>query len=217
MDYRLYYSPGACSLAVHVVLEEIGAPYALETVALARAENRQARYLAINPKGFVPALEIAGEPRVLTELPAILIYLARRHPRAGLLPEIGTIDEARALEWLAWLGGWVHGIGYAEIWRPERFSKADAAPHEALRANGRAIVEEAYAKIEGTLGDGRTWAVASGYCVVDPFLLVLYRWGNRIGIPMRERYPAWTAHTKRMLERAAVGRVLGQEGVSIEG
>lgn len=216
MDYRLYYSPGACSLAVHVVLEEIGAPYALEEISLARAENRQASYLAINPKGFVPALEIAGESRVLTELPAILVYLAKQHPQAGLLPNTNAIDEARALEWLSWLAGWVHGVGYAELWRPERFSAADPAPHDALRANGRRIVQEACVKIEQMLGDGRVWAVPSGYCIVDPFLLVLYRWGNRIGIRMRDECPAWTAHAERMLERAAVRRVFEREGVAIE-
>jgi glutathione S-transferase len=216
MDYRLYYSPGACSLAVHIVLEEIGAPYALEEVSVARAENRQARYLAINPKGFVPALEIAGQSRVLTELPAILIYLAKQHPQADLLPHTSAVDEARALEWLSWLAGWVHGVGYAELWRPERFSPADSAPHEALRANGRRIVQEAYVKIEGTLGDGRVWAMPAGYCIVDPFLLVLYRWGQRIGMPMREQCPAWTAHVERMRERPAVLRVLEREGVAIE-
>jgi glutathione S-transferase len=132
------------------------------------------------------------------------------------LPQASALDEARAVEWLAWLAGWVHGIGFAQIWRPERFSATDPAPHEALKANGRRIVHEAYTKIEQALGDRRTWALESGYCIVDPFLLVLYRWGNRIGLPMREHYPAWTAHAERMLERGAVRRAFEQEGVAIE-
>ncbi|WP_206952776.1 glutathione S-transferase family protein [Trinickia acidisoli] len=216
MDYRLYYSAGACSMAVHIVLEEIGVPFAVREVSVARGENRRADYLAINPKGFVPALEISGEPKILTELPAILVYLARRYPEAGLLPHSSAIDEARVLEWLVWLVGWVHGVGYGEIWRPERFSAQDTSPHEALGANGRRVVQEAYAKIEHTLADGRTWAAASGYSIVDPFLLVLYRWGNRIGLPMRTHYAAWTALTGRILERSAVQRVLEREGVAIE-
>ncbi|RDU97024.1 glutathione S-transferase family protein [Trinickia dinghuensis] len=216
MDYRLYYSPGACSMAVHVVLEEIGAPFALHEVSVARAENRQASYLAINPKGFVPVLEISGEPQILTELPAILAFLAKRHPEAGLLPQTSAIDEARVFEWLAWLAGWVHGVGYGGIWRPERFSAEDPSAHEALRANGRRVVQEAYKKIEHMLGDGRAWAVPSGYSVVDPFLFVLYGWGAKIGMPMRAQCPAWTSLSARMLERPAVRRVLAREGIAIE-
>ncbi|HTH75542.1 MAG TPA: glutathione S-transferase N-terminal domain-containing protein [Trinickia sp.] len=216
MTYRLYYSPGACSMAVHVVLEEIGAPFALAEVSVARGENRQPEYLSINPKGYVPALAIAAQAKILTELPAILVYLAKQHPDSALLPVAGAIDEARVHEWLAWLAGWVHGVGYGGMWRPERFAADDASVHETIRANGRRVVRQAYAKIEETLADGRAYAVPTGYSIVDPFLLVLYRWGNRIGLPMREDYAAWTRLTQRLLERPAVQRVLEREGIAIE-
>lgn len=216
MTYRLYYSPGACSLAVHVVLEEIGTPYTLQEVSVARAETQQSAYLALNPKGRVPALAIPSETKLLTELPAILVYLARQRPEANLLPIASAVEEARAHEWLEWLSGWVHGVGYGGIWRPERFCAQDTSAHEAIRANGRRVVEEAYATIERTLGDGREWALPSGYTIVDPFLLVLYRWGNRIGLGMRANYAAWTALAERTLERPAVQRALAREGISIE-
>lgn len=216
MTYRLYYSPGACSLAVHVVLEEIGTPYTLQEVSVARAETQQSAYLALNPKGRVPALAIPSETKLLTELPAILVYLARQRPEANLLPIASAVEEARAHEWLEWLSGWVHGVGYGGIWRPERFCAQDTSAHEAISANGRRVVEEAYATIERTLGDGREWALPSGYTIVDPFLLVLYRWGNRIGLGMRANYAAWTALAERTLERPAVQRVLAREGISIE-
>ncbi|MGN6316302.1 glutathione S-transferase family protein [Trinickia sp.] len=216
MTYRLYYSPGACSMAVHVVLEEIGAPFALEEVSVARGENRRPEYLSVNPKGYVPALAIDGQAKILTELPAILVYLANQHPRAGLLPTTGAIDEARVLEWLAWLAGWVHGVGYGGVWRPERFAADDSSAHETIRANGRRVVRQAYAKIEQTLADGCAYAMPTGYSIVDPFLLVLYRWGNRIGLPMREDYAAWTLLTQRILERPAVQRVFEREGIAIE-
>lgn len=216
MTYRLYYSPGACSLAVHVVLEEIGTPYTLQEVSVARAETQQSAYLALNPKGRVPALAIPSETKLLTELPAILVYLARQRPQANLLPIASAVEEARAHEWLEWLSGWVHGVGYGGIWRPERFCAQDTSAHEAIRANGRRVVEEAYATIERTLGDGREWSLPSGYTIVDPFLLVLYRWGNRIGLGMRANYAAWTALAERTLERPAVQRALAREGISIE-
>lgn len=216
MTYRLYYSPGACSMAVHVVLEEIGAPFTLEEVSVARGENRRPDYLSINPKGYVPALAIPEQAKILTELPAILVYLAKQHPQAGLLPAASAIDEARVQEWLAWLAGWVHGVGYGGVWRPERFAADDPSAHEAIRANGRHVVLQAYAKIEQTLADGRSFAMPTGYSIVDPFLLVLYRWGNRIGLPMREDYAVWTLLTQRMLERPAAQRVLERERIAIE-
>lgn len=211
--YRLYYSPGTCSMAAHIVLEELAVPFELEVVSVMDGATLQPAYLAINPKGRVPALRIAGEPRVLTELPAILAYLARTHPAGALLPATNTVDEARCYEWLAWLSGWVHGVGYGEVWRPQRFI-ADEARFGEITANGRDKVVDAYAFIEQAFADdGRQWAVASGYSIVDPLLLVLYVWGSRIGLPMRADCPAWTAHAERMLMRPAVQRVMEREGV----
>lgn len=215
MDYRLYYSPGACSLAVHIALEEIGIPFEREEVSVARGETTQPEYLAINPKARVPALAIAGETRVLTELPAILTFLARRHPEANLLPSDNALDEARCHEWLAWLAGWVHGVGYGELWRPLRFV-SDPALCETISAAGRRTIEQSCVCIEAELADGRPWAVARGYSIVDPFLLVLYRWGNRIGLPMRERYPAWTGIVRRVSARPAVQRAMANEGVFLD-
>lgn len=203
-------------MAVHVVLEEIGAPFTLQEVSTARGQTQHPDFLAINPKGYVPVLEIPSETQILTELPAILVYLAKQHPASGLLPSTSAIEQARVHEWLAWLAGWVHGVGYGGIWRPQRFCAQDEAMHDAIRANGRRVVQEAYASIEQTLADGRRWAVATGYSIADPFLLVLYRWGNRIGMRMKDAYPAWTALTQRMLQRTAVQRVFEREGIAIE-
>src|SRR5690349_4510715 len=102
MTYRLYYAPGACSMAPHIALEEIGEPFEAIAVSLRAGEHQSAEYLAVNPKGLVPALAVDGERprRVLTEVPAILIHLARRHPEAGLLPD-DPWAEARCVEWLA--------------------------------------------------------------------------------------------------------------------
>jgi glutathione S-transferase len=187
----------------------------LREVSVARGENLAPAYLAVNPKGRVPALVIPGEESVLTEVPAILTFLARRHPGADMLPNASPIDEARCHEWLAWLTGWVHGVGYGALWRPGRFAD-DASLHPAIGAKGGRTVESAYGQIEEELADGRRWAIGNSYTIVDPFLLVLYRWGNRIEMPMRSNYPAWTALTDRMLERPAVRRAMDAERVTID-
>ena len=216
MAYELFYSPGACSLAAHIVLEEVSADFELHRVDLAAGAQRSAAFLAINPKGRVPALRIPDEARALTEVPAILFYLARRHPDFGLAPIGDPLAEARVEEQLAWLSGWVHGVGFSLIWRPERFTD-ETAGREAMAAKGRAIVGAAFADIEARLADGRTWSMGERFSIVDPVLLVQFRWGNRIGLPMAERYPAWSRLAWRMVDRQAITRVLEREGVSIEG
>ncbi|WP_028356587.1 glutathione S-transferase family protein [Bordetella petrii] len=216
MTYRLFYSPGACSMAAHIVLEDVQADFTLEHVDLAQGANHRPEYLAINPKARVPALGIPGQARVLTELHAILVYLARQYPQAGLLPHGDPLAEARCHEWLGWLSGWVHGTGYGGIWRPERFS-AETAHHEAIRSHARRTISAACQVIEQQFADGRRWALPGGYTIVDPFLLVLYRWGNRIGLEMRKDCPAWTDASLRLAERPAVQAVLRREAVSLDG
>ncbi|AOJ32729.1 glutathione S-transferase family protein [Burkholderia metallica] len=207
--YRLYLSPGTCSLAAHIALEETGAPFDVEIVSVRQQQNLEARYLAINAKARVPVLAIPGEPRVLTETPAILTYLARRHPDAQLLPLGDSLREARCHEWLAWLVGWVHGVGYGALWRPGRFI-GDPALHGAVSTHGRGVIEAANDTIEAALADGRMWAEPGAHSIVDPFLFVLYRWGVAIGLDMT-RHPAWTAHAQREAERPAARRALARE------
>lgn len=220
--YRLYYSPGACSMAAHIVLEEIGEKYELELISSSGAREGKMTatpaWRAVNPKGRVPALSgvpgrIGGAEDLLTELHAILVYLARTHPEARLLPA-DAAGEARAIEWMNFLASHVHAMSYGQIWRPQRFV-ADEALFHAIRAKGEANVAEQYAYIESLLADGRDWAVPGGYTVVDPYLLVFYQWGKRIGIDMAARHPAWTGQAQHVAARPAVARVLAQEGISL--
>ena len=222
MMYTLYYSPGACSMAAHIVLEEIGAPFALELVS-SRGEREGSgtatdAWRAMNPKGRIPALlgvagSAGGAPGLLTEAPAIMAWLARAHPEAGLLPD-DPAAMARVLEWTHWLSGNVHAMSYGQIWRAQRFSD-DEAGLEGIRAKGRRNLAGQHEYIESLLGGGRQWAVPEGYSIADPYLLVFFQWGQRIGIDMRGLYPAWGRWADRVTERAAVRRVLEKEGVVI--
>lgn len=220
--YRLYYSPGACSMAVHIVLEEIGEPYELELVSSAGARRGSMtdtpEWKAVNPKGRVPALapvagRIGGADGLLTEAHAILIYLGMTYPAARLLPA-EPAAFARAVEWMNWLASNVHAMSYGQIWRPLRFV-ADEQGVPALQAKGREALLEQYLYIERLLDDGRDWALPGAYSVVDPYLLVFYQWGGRIGLPMREAYPAWARLTERVTARPAVRRVLEQENITV--
>src|SRR5271167_1701490 len=103
----LYFSAGTSSMAPHIALHEIGAPFESRTISLAKKENRTPAYLAINPEGRVPTLLIDDRP--LTEVAAILFYLARRFPEASLLPEGDIEAEAQAVAWMSFIASTVHG------------------------------------------------------------------------------------------------------------
>lgn len=208
--YHLYFSPGACSVAPHIVLEEIGQPYTTELMRVditSKAENiTHADYLKINPKGRVPVLKI-GE-RVLTEAPAILTYLARKHPEADLLPKDPEV-EARCYEWMAWASTTVHAVAFGQVIRPQRFV-ADPKDYPAVIAKGRQNLGAAFGYVEKQL-QGRDWAVPYGYTIADPYLLFYYRAAKLAGLPMQERFPAWTKISERVMARPAVQRVLKRE------
>lgn len=214
MAYTLYYSPGSCSLAPHIVLEEIGVPYVLDKREPGK-QTLEPEYLALNPKGRVPALlgvagRAGGADKLLTEATAVSAYLAFAHPAAGLLPA-DAAGRARVFEWTNWLTTALHTQSYGALWRPARFT-ADAALHPALVEHGRANIRAENAAIERILADGRDWAVSGGYSIVDPYLLVFWRWAALIGEDVA-RLPAWSAHARRVLERPAVKRALAQEGI----
>jgi glutathione S-transferase len=215
--FRLYYSPGACSLAPHIVLEEIGHAYETELVSTVNSEmTGTPAYRAINPKARVPALSpvpgtIGGTDGILTEAGAIMLYLARTHPEAMLLPREAAA-EARCLEWLSWLGSAVHAQSYSQLWRPHRFV-ADPARFPEVTAMGMESVRDQYRLIESILADGRDWAVPGGYSIADPYLHVFYRWGGRIGLAMAADYPAWTRIDRQVAARPAVRRAHAAEGL----
>ena len=206
----LYYSPGACSLAPHILLEEIGEPFALRLVSTADGETRSAQHLRLNPKGRVPVLTC--DDWVLTEAPALLFYLATSHRHLALLPESAQ-GQARASEWSNWLSGTVHSVAIKQVWRPETFS-SDPLHHASIVASGKHNLTQAFDLIEARLAVSE-WVVSNRYSYVDVYLLVFFRWGNRIGFDMRSGYPAWTRHTERISVRPAVGRALNTEQISL--
>lgn len=210
MTITLYYSPGSCSLAPHIVLNEIGKRFELRKFVTADRANYSTEYLAINPKGRIPALQIDGF--ILSENPAILAYLGRRFPSAGLYPADASEAEARCLELLAWSSNTVH-VAYAQLLRPERFVPNEQN-HPLVKESGRTNYERCLADIEKEL-QHREYSLGSRFTVVDPFWLVFYRWGVQTGYDMRGKFPAYTNYAERLCSRSSVQRALTTEGISV--
>ena len=210
MTIALYYSPGSCSLAPHIVLNETGQPFELRKFATADHANYSAEYLAVNPKGRIPALQIDGF--ILTENPAILAFLGRRFPGAGLYPADGSEAEARCLELLAWSSNTVH-VAFAQLFRPERFVPNEQN-YPPVKESGRINYERCLADIEEKL-QHQEYSLGAQFTVVDPFWLVFYRWGVRSGYDMRSKFPAYTAYAERLCRRSSVQRALTAEGISV--
>lgn len=215
LEHRLYYSPGACSLAPHIGLEEIGLPYHAERVTIADGENRKPEYLAVNPRGRVPALVIFvdGHRQVLTESIAIMVYLAQRYPVSRLLPSESD-QFARAIEWMAWLGSNVHQATTRTIIRPSSFAHSESAQAE-VRECGLERLCLSYDDIELRL-EGQQWALGNAFSLVDAYLLVFFRWGGKCGLAMRGKYPNFTAVMDRLRARSSVARVIAAQGIEIE-
>lgn len=181
MKYTLFCSAGSCSLAPYIVLEEIGVPYSLAVLSTDRGDTRTVDFFQLNPKGRIPVL--TSENFNLTEAPAILIHLAMTFPEANLLGS-GNEQLIRSIEWFNWLSGTVHSIAIRMIWRPEYFTD-NPTHHDKIIMKGNAHLSAAFLLIEDRLVQNK-WAVGQGYSIVDPFLLVFYRWGNRMKIDMKK-------------------------------
>lgn len=207
---KLYYSPGACSLASHIVLEELGVAYEAVLISIPDGDHKRADFLRVNARGKVPALNVDG--KILTETVAILTYLGGGYAERGLWPK-ETWKQAEALSLMSWLSSAVHTT-VAGIWRSERFS-TDPAAKDGIVATSKASLTKYYAEIDAML-QGRSFAMGGQYSVVDAYLLVFYRWGNRLGFEMKTLYPTWTKHAQRVYSRSTVKRVFEDEGIFLD-
>ena len=201
----LYYGPGACSMASHIVLEESGEKYNPKRMDLAKGEQRTADYLKMNPLGRVPLLQLDnGEP--LAENTAILPYLGKRF---NLWPADPTA-EAKALSLIGFFASSVHPA-HAHVGRPERYT-ADTAAYPGIKEQGLKTFHGHLTQIDEKL-TGREW-LGEKYSVLDPYAFVFYTWGVRRELPMDE-LKNYTAFKDRMKSRPAVGRVLEDEKITV--
>lgn len=207
---KLFYSPGACSLAAHVALEEAGASFEAVRTVILEGGTRTPEYLALNPQGRVPVLARGTE--VLTELGAILDHIDRAYPEARLMPA-DPWQAAQAVSLMGYLSSNLH-IGFAQLWRPERFTDGEAE-RQALAAQARPRILEHLARVEARL-PAQGWVGGERPCLADFNLLPFYRFGWRAGFDMRA-YPRYSALIEAASERPAVQRALEREGLGLQG
>ncbi|RVH08155.1 glutathione S-transferase family protein [Sinorhizobium meliloti] len=201
---KLFYTPGTCSLASHIALEEAGAGYEVHRVDFSKAEQTKPDYLTINPKGRVPAL--VTDRGILTETPAILAYIAQSFPKARLAPLDDPFEFARLQSFLSYLCSTVH-VAHAHARRVARWAD-DPAAQEAMKAKVPQNMADCFALIERTMFVG-PFVRGDAYSVADPYLFTIAGWLESDGVDPA-RFPRILDHRNRMAERPAVAKVLAE-------
>lgn len=200
---KLYYSPGACSLAPHIILRETGAKFALEKVdTKTKTTASGANFLDINPKGYVPVLELEdGYP--LTEGVVIQQYLADQKPDAKLAPARGTRARLELEELLGYLTTEIH----------KTFSPlfAQATP-EDYKPIARDRIGQRFDLLEQRLGDGRAYLTGDTFTVADAYAFVLANWAQYVGVDLA-KWPRLGAYAQRVAARPSVQAALEAEGL----
>ena len=199
---KLYYSPGACSLSPHIVANEIGIPLELEKVDTKTKQTEHGSdYLAINPKGYVPALRL-DDGALLTEGPAIVQYLADQKPGSGIAPANGTLARYRLQEMLGYINSELHKT-YSPLFNPNIT--------DALRADREAYLRKRYALIEQTLSD-QPFLLGDQFSAADAYLFTVTNWARVLKLDLSE-FPNLMAFQKRVAERPAVQGAMREEGL----
>lgn len=206
---KLYYFPGSCALADHIVLEWIGAPY--ETVRMSVADTKSAQYLALNPEGAVPLL-VDGD-FTLTQNVAILAYLAERYPDAQLFGDGTPRKRAEVLRWLALLNSDVHPA-FGPIFAPARFLPDRKLANPLADAATRNI--RRYLGLLDARLERRSW-LADERSIADPYLFVILRWVIRLEIGLGDAFTNLSRFVQRMDADPSVrAAIAAEEGETIQ-
>ena len=201
----LFVAPGTCALAAHLALEFAGADYEAVPVDFASEQQRSPEYLRVNPKGRVPALRC--EHGVLTETPAILLYVAQRYPAAGLAPLHDAFALAQMNAFMNYLSSTVH-VAHAHRRRAHRWAdEADAIA--AMQRKVAANMADCFGLIDSQLLRG-PWVMGEDFSVADPYLFTLARWLEGDGVEP-ERFPKVLQHRQRLAEQPVVVKVLAAQ------
>ena len=203
----LYFAPHTISLATHIVLEEVGADYSTVRIDFGTSQQRSPEYLKVNPKGRMPAL--VTDRGILTETPAMLVYLAQSFPKAQLAPIDDPFLFAQIQSFNSYLCSHLH-VAHAHRMRGYRWVDADDA--HSIAAMQRKVpqsVGEAFAMVEREMLKG-PWVMGERYTICDPYLFTLAQWLEADGVDPGT-IPRVIDHRRRMSERATVKKAIAQE------
>ena len=197
---KLYYSPGACSLAPHIVAREAGLAIDLVKVDLATHRTETGEdYFKINPRGYVPALEIDGE--LHTEVAALVQYLAEQAPASTLLPPAGTMERFRVQQWLTFVSSELHKTFSPWLWHAETAESTKQAAREKLAVR--------FAELDRHLAD-RPYLTGDTFTVADAYAFTIVNWSNFLKIDLKP-YPNLSAFMARVAARPKVREALKAE------
>lgn len=200
---KLYYLPGACSLSERIVLNELNQPFeGIKVDPRSGKTETGTDYRSINPKGYVPALEL-DDGSVITENPAILQYLADQHVGAGLAPAAGSMERVRLQEWLNFISAELHKA-FSPYFGPEMSVEEKSKVEDKVK---RRIGD-----VEQALGDGRQFVLGERFSVADAYLFVVLNWSRFAGLTL-DAWPKVAAFVARVAQRPAVHKSLVQEGL----
>jgi glutathione S-transferase len=201
---KFYMTPGSCSTGIHILLEELELFFEAHLINLLAGDHYKPEYLAINPRGSVPAL-VKDDGTALTSFQSIALWLAEHHPKRMLMPT-QEAERARVLSVLDYAVTVIHGEGFTRIFVSGQYA-ADPAEKREVTREGRALVERGFARLVDMLGPATY--VSERFSVADAALFYVEFWADREGIPMP---PRLARHYTAMLQRPAVRQVLGEEG-----
>jgi len=197
---KLFYAPGACSLSPHIVACEAGIDLELCKVDLKTKETDSGGdYAEINPKGYVPALQLEGG-ELLTEGPAIVQFLAEQKPEQKLAPEYGSLDHYRVLEWLNYISTEVHKSFLPLFWDGSDDEKAAAKEKLADR----------FQYVEDHMGGD--YLMGDDFCIADAYLFTVYNWCSKVGVDTGS-WPRLKDFAERMAQRDGVKKAMKAEGL----
>lgn len=200
---KLYYSPAACSLAVHIVAREAGLPFEAVKVDLATHRlDDGTDYRTINPRGYVPALQL-DDGTLLTEVAALVQYLADLKPEAKLAPPAGTLDRVRLQAWLTFVSSELHKVFSPWLWHKET--------HESTRQAVRERIATRFAELDRLLAT-QPYLMGGEFSVADAYAFTIVNWSHFTGISLRP-YPSLAAFQDRIAARPAVVAALQAEGL----
>lgn len=200
---KLYYAPGACSLSPHIALREAGLPVTLERVDLVAGKTETGTdYAAVNPKGYVPALQF-DDGAVLTEGAVIARYIADLAPDSALAPKPGSFERVRLEEIMNFIGSELHKA-YTPLFLPDTTEEGKTA--------ARARIARKLAYLESILADGRDYLLGERFSVADGYLFTIVNWSESRGVPL-DAFPKLRTFMARIGARAGVQEAMRAEGL----